>query len=73
LQRAIVTSARTSSEDKHRILAGLIRERLLAKSEDIVSLASSIAVEAIGALKAKHLYVLELSVLVEGIRPMGLP
>jgi len=73
LQRAIVTSARTSSEDKHKILARLITERLLAKSEDMISLASSVAVEAIGALKAKHLYVLGLSVLVEGIRPMNLP
>jgi hypothetical protein len=72
LQKAIVTSARTSSKDKHKILARLVTERLLAKSEDMISLASSIAVEAIGALKAKHLYVLGLSVLVEGIRPMGL-
>jgi len=73
LQRAIVTSSRTSSEDKHKILARLITERLLAKSEDMISLASSVAVEAISALKAKHLYVLGLSVLVEIIRPINLP
>lgn len=73
LQRAIVTSARTSSEDKHKILARLITERLLVNSEDMISLASSVAVEAISALKAKHLYVLGLSVLVEDIRPTSLP
>lgn len=73
LQRAIVTSARTPSDDKHKILARLITERLLAKSDDMISLASSVAVEAISALKAKHLYVLGLSVLVEGIRPTNFP
>ncbi len=53
-------------------MARLITERLLANSEDMISLASSVAVEAISALKAKHLYVLGLSVLVEGIRPTSL-
>lgn len=73
LQKAILTAGRTSSEDKHKILARLVSERLLSKSEDMVSLASSVAVEAISALKAKHLYLLALAMLVEGIRPHNIP
>lgn len=73
LQTAIITSSRTSSDDKHKILARLISERLLSQAEDMVSLASSVAVEAIGNLKAKHLYALGLAILVERIRPIDIP
>lgn len=73
LQKAIVTSARTASEDKHKILARLVTERLLTKSESMVSLVSNVAVETMQSLTSKHLNVLGLSVSLDAIRPMGLP
>jgi len=73
LQEATIASARTSSEEKHLLLARLIAERVTAKSEDMVSLVSTSAVEAIRKLSSKHLHILGLATLVYQIRPSGFP
>ena len=73
LQEATIASARTNSEEKHLLLARLVAERVSCKSEDMVSLVSSSAVEAIRKLSSKHLNILGLAALVYQIRPVGFP
>lgn len=73
LQEATIAAARTSSEEKHLLLARLIAERVSAKSEDMVSLVSSSATEAIRKLSSKHLHILGLATLVCQIRPANFP
>lgn len=73
LQEATIASARTNSEEKHLLLSRLIAERVTAKPEDMVSLVSSSAVEAIQKLTSKHLHILGLATLIYQIRPLDFP
>ncbi len=73
LQEATIASARTNSEEKHILLARLIAERVTAKPEELVSLVSSSAVDAIRQLSSKHLHILGLAALVYQIRPVNFP
>lgn len=73
LQEATIASARTDSEEKHILLARLIAERVTAKPENMVSLVSSSAIEAIRKLSSKHLHTLGLAGLIYQIRPVGFP
>lgn len=72
LKEATIASARTDSEEKHVLLARLIAERVTAKSEDMISLVSSTAVDAIRKLAAKHLHFLGLAALIYEIRPTNI-
>jgi hypothetical protein len=69
VRQATIASARTSSPDKHKLLARAVMERLLAKPESIVALASSLACEVIPCLTPSHLTFLGLLTTISTIRP----
>ena len=58
LHNAMISSARTSSKEKHKLLAHIISERLQATQESLKAIISSMAVDVIPHLSAKHLQVL---------------
>lgn len=55
LQTAILGAARTSSTQRHRVLADLVAERLKADRESARAVAGSLAVEVMPRLSASHL------------------
>lgn len=69
VRQATIASARTSSPDKHKLLARAVTERLFAKPEGLVALASSLACEIIPNLTPAHLSFLGLLCTVMSIRP----
>lgn len=69
VQQATISSARTSNQNKHKLLARAVTERMIAKSEGLVALSSSLACEIVPNLTSKHLNFLGLSVTVLSIRP----
>lgn len=73
LQKAILTSSRTDNLEKHRILSRIIAERLSSASEDLVTLTSSLACDAIGYLGIRHLHTLGVCITVHAIRPDPFP
>lgn len=73
LQESVIASARTSSEEKHELLARIISERVLSKPNRVVPLVSSMAIKAVKDLSSKHLYFLGLCSLIYDIRPRNLP
>jgi hypothetical protein len=69
VRQATISSARTSNPDKHKLLARSVTERLFAKPEGLVALASSLACEVIPNLTPTQLTFLGLLSTVTGIRP----
>ncbi|MFZ5855822.1 MAG: LPO_1073/Vpar_1526 family protein [Chloroflexota bacterium] len=69
VRQATIASARTSSPDKHALLARAVTERLIAQPEGLVALASSLACEIIPNLTQLQLSFLGLLTTVMGIRP----
>lgn len=69
VRQATVASARTANHDKHRLLARAVTERLFAKPEGLVALASSLACEIIPNLTPRQLSFLGLLSTVLSIRP----
>lgn len=69
LQKAILISSRTDSTEKHNILGRLVADRLTSGSEDLVSLTSNLACEAIQYLGTRHLHTLGICVTITSIRP----
>jgi hypothetical protein len=73
LQKAILTSSRTDNLEKHRILSRIVAERLSSASEDLVTLTSSLACDAIEYLGIRHLHTLGVCITVFAIRPDPFP
>lgn len=70
---AVIGAARTGSEQKHELLAGLVATRLIAKDESVVALATNLALEAVPSLTPEQFEYLGLASLVYVLRPPGLP
>jgi hypothetical protein len=60
LKKAMLSSARTSSPEKHKLLAEVISNRLVSDSESIEALVGSMAIDAISHLSSEHLRLLAL-------------
>jgi len=73
LHDCMIASARTSSSEKHRVLARLVSERLVAEEESLIALSADLACKAIPRLSPKHLRILAVLVLVYGTRPTPFP
>jgi hypothetical protein len=69
LQCAILRAAQTDDRDKHSLLARLISERLAARSESIIALASQMACDAIALSTQRQLKLLALCSFLEEIHP----
>jgi hypothetical protein len=69
VRQATIASARTANQDKHKLLARAVTERLLAEPEGLVALASSLACEIIPNLTPSHLSFLGILSIVMNIRP----
>ncbi|AUB55247.1 hypothetical protein BK007_03935 [Methanobacterium subterraneum] len=65
LQNALISSARTSSKDKHNLLAHIVSDRLLANPESLKALISGMVVDVVPHLSSKHLKLLGLMVVVQ--------
>ena len=55
LQDALISSARTSSEEKHNLLAHVVSDRLLAEQESLKALATRRVVDVIPHISSKQL------------------
>lgn len=66
---ALLTAARSGSEARHKILAGIVAERLTLKSDTAKAAASNLAVSAVTNLGSEHLQVLGLLALIHAARP----
>lgn len=73
LHDAMISSARTESTEKHKLLARVVSERLLAGHESLIALAGNLACDAIPHLSPKHLRCLGIMALVYGTRPHPFP
>ena len=73
LKDALIASSRTDSEDKQKILARIVAERLLAQSEGLVALTSTLACEAVKHLTPKQIRYLGVATFVYGVRPHTFP
>ena len=73
LKDAMIASGRTASSEKHKLLARVVSERLLAGEESLVALAGNLACDAIPHLSPKHLRCLGVMPVVYGIRPVTFP
>jgi hypothetical protein len=69
VRTAVITGARSSSEDRHRVLAGVVAERLGLKSDSAKAAAGNLAVTAVANLGTEHLQVLGLLALIHAARP----
>ena len=69
LQKAILASAQTDNNDKHKILAKIVSERLKTDTESILSLGSKMACDAISYLTSNQLMILGLAANLFSIRP----
>lgn len=73
LQEALIASSRTNNEDKHKILARIVSERLRCQSEGLVALTSTLACNAVKHLTPKQMKFLGITTFVQGIRPSPFP
>jgi hypothetical protein len=73
LKDATISSGRTTSSEKHKLLARVVSERLLATEESLVALAGNLACDAIPHLSSKHLHCLAVMTLIYGTRPDPFP
>lgn len=73
LQKALITSAQTDSNEKHKILAKIVSERLKSEPESILALGSKMACDAISYATTNQLFILGLAVNIFGIRPNPFP
>ncbi len=73
LKDALIISARTDNEDKHKILARIVSERLRCQSEGLVALTSTLACDAIKHLTPEQIKFLGITTFVYRIRPYPFP
>ena len=69
MQKALMSAARSSSQERHRLLARLLGERLLAGEESLELYASDIACDVLPRLSGKHVRCLALVALLFRIGP----
>jgi hypothetical protein len=69
IHQGVLIGARTSSRERHQILASVIAERLRAKTDTSKATAGNLAVTAVQHLGADHLQILGLLALVHVARP----
>jgi hypothetical protein len=70
---ALLSSARTSEQVKHDVLARTVAERFVAAPDSLSALAANIAAETIPRLSSTHLQLLAVAAVIYVIRPPGLP
>jgi len=73
LKDALIASSRTGNEDKHKILARIVSERLRCQSEGLVALTSTLACDAVKYLTPKQMRFLGITTFVYSIRPSPFP
>ena len=73
LKDALIASSRTDNEDKHKILARIVSERLRCQSGGLVSLTSTLACNAVSYLTPKQMRVLGLTTFIFFLRPSPFP
>jgi len=73
LKDAVIASSRTDNEDKHKILARIVSERLRFPTENLVSLTSTLACDAVKHLTPKQMRFLGITTFVYFIRPIPFP
>jgi hypothetical protein len=73
LKDALIASSRTDSEEKHKILARIVSERLYSQSEGLLALTSTLACNAVKHLTLKQIRLLGLITFVGHIRPDEIP
>ncbi len=73
LKDALIASSRTGNEDKHKILARIVSERLRCQSEGLVALTSTLACDAVKYLTPKQMRFLGIITFVYSIRPSPFP
>lgn len=71
LQKASLAAAQTEDRDKHRLLARLVSDRLKAKPESVIALASKMACDAIAYSNSRQLLLLAFTAVVLYIAPSG--
>jgi hypothetical protein len=70
-QEALYAASKTSNENKHKLLARVISERLISEEDSLVALVSPQAITAISNLSPNLIRYLALAVTVYAIRPIG--
>lgn len=65
LQNALISSARTSSREKHNLMALVVSDRLIAYQESVKMLTSNMVIDVIPHLSPKHLKLLGLMTAVQ--------
>ncbi|MDP2837521.1 MAG: hypothetical protein Q8N97_11150 [Methanobacteriaceae archaeon] len=73
LKDAILFSSRTSSEEKHSLIARVVSERLLSESGSIESAMRNMSIEAIFHLSSDHLRLLAITCFMETMEPSQAP
>jgi hypothetical protein len=73
LKDAILFSSRTSSEEKHNLIARVVSERLLSDSDSLESSIGSMSIEAIFHLSSIHLRLLALRCFIDNMEPTQVP
>jgi hypothetical protein len=69
LQRACISAATSSSDDRHEILAELIAQRMSCQPDDLVALAGGAACDVVSALLPRHIRLLAFMTRLLRIRP----
>lgn len=70
LKQAILSAAQTESEEKHRLLARLVTERLSTGADSTLAVASKMACDAIAFATTRQLHVLGLQTNILHIQPL---
>lgn len=73
LKDAILFSSRTSSKEKHNLIARVVSERLLSESDSIESSMGSMSIEAIFHLSSDHLRIIAISCFIAAMEPGETP
>jgi hypothetical protein len=73
LKKALLNSAETSSNEKHKLLATVVAEKLKSSEESTLSLASKIACDAISGASINQIKILALQVNLLDISPTSIP
>ena len=68
-----IMAARTNNKIKHEVFARLLAEKLISPDENVYSLATSSAVQAVSKLNIDHLKILGVSILLHHARPLEIP
>lgn len=73
LKDTMIASSRSTSEEKHKIFARIVSERLRAESEGLLALVSTLACDAVSHLTPNQLNFLAIASVVYHVRPITFP